>query len=825
MLPMDKTGELIHAAPGFQLVISYNPGYQHAIKDLKPSTRQRFVALEFDFPPAEREAEIVAHEGGVDRADAARAGGAGRAACAACATRGWPSRPARGCSSATARLMAGGIPAEQACRVALVEPAHGRSRPAGGDRRPDRGHAVDGRCRSPPRPAGCGARSCAARPRRSAPRCAWTTCAAGWRSCSPPSTAARSPSSPPRRRAAGRDRPRLLAERGHLRRADPLAASDGERMHLRRALDAAEGAAAALARYRLLALGAGGAAGARHAPSRWRPGRGRTIRSARDLYLLLESAAADAAIAARRARRAPRRCRRSAPRALAARPPLGRADAGRSARWSRCVRRLLAADRRRGAAGAGARRARPRSRWQRARALADGCAGRAAGTAACPAVARVGRCCAPAARRTGACDRRPAAAEPRGEHAPAGGGGRGHGRDGTIAASRQPGAPLMEDPCGKPQATRDRDAPADPDAPPASRSAGGAPAGGGRASAAAADRRAARGRAAARRGRAAGAPPAEACRIPSGTARRVALPCRAPPGCAPCPAAEGRRARGRRRCWRAHAAAGAPAARALRAAARPAHAADAPARRRRAGRGRLRARLADRRTGHSIDDRLYAAVRPARRGLAITLLVDISGSHRARSWATTRIIDIEKDGAAAHQRGAGRAGRPVLHPHLQRHRRGATCGCAPSRTSASATARRCGSASPRCEPEGYTRLGAAVRHATALLARQHGRPPAAADPLRRQAQRPGPLPGPLRRGGFAAGHRRGARRGVYPFCLTVDRKGGGVPDAHLRRAGPRGPAPPRPAPPGPRRRRPPDPLEPLARLRMDLESFLTVLSF
>ncbi|HEU4883528.1 MAG TPA: AAA family ATPase, partial [Longimicrobium sp.] len=72
LLPVDKTGELIHAAPGFQLVISYNPGYQHALKDLKPSTRQRFVALEFDFPAEEREAAIVAHEGGVDRADALR---------------------------------------------------------------------------------------------------------------------------------------------------------------------------------------------------------------------------------------------------------------------------------------------------------------------------------------------------------------------------------------------------------------------------------------------------------------------------------------------------------------------------------------------------------------------------------------------------------------------------------------------------------------------------------------------------------------------------------------------------------------------------------
>ena len=55
MLPIDKTGELIQAAPGFQLVISYNPGYQHMLKDLKPSTRQRFVALEFDLPPPERE--------------------------------------------------------------------------------------------------------------------------------------------------------------------------------------------------------------------------------------------------------------------------------------------------------------------------------------------------------------------------------------------------------------------------------------------------------------------------------------------------------------------------------------------------------------------------------------------------------------------------------------------------------------------------------------------------------------------------------------------------------------------------------------------------
>lgn len=67
ILPVDKTGEVIVAAPGFQLVASYNPGYQHAIKDLKPSTRQRFVSLDFGFPSATVEAQIVAHEAGLKR--------------------------------------------------------------------------------------------------------------------------------------------------------------------------------------------------------------------------------------------------------------------------------------------------------------------------------------------------------------------------------------------------------------------------------------------------------------------------------------------------------------------------------------------------------------------------------------------------------------------------------------------------------------------------------------------------------------------------------------------------------------------------------------
>ena len=67
ILPIEKRGELLEAADGFLLVLSYNPGYQSALKDLKHSTRQRFVAIEFNPPPPEIEAEIVQHESGVDQ--------------------------------------------------------------------------------------------------------------------------------------------------------------------------------------------------------------------------------------------------------------------------------------------------------------------------------------------------------------------------------------------------------------------------------------------------------------------------------------------------------------------------------------------------------------------------------------------------------------------------------------------------------------------------------------------------------------------------------------------------------------------------------------
>ena len=70
VLPLEKKGELVHAHPDFQLVISYNPGYQSLMKDLKQSTKQRFGALDFSYPAHEAEVEIVAHETSVDSATA-----------------------------------------------------------------------------------------------------------------------------------------------------------------------------------------------------------------------------------------------------------------------------------------------------------------------------------------------------------------------------------------------------------------------------------------------------------------------------------------------------------------------------------------------------------------------------------------------------------------------------------------------------------------------------------------------------------------------------------------------------------------------------------
>lgn len=65
-LPVDRLGVILKAAPGFQLVISYNPGYQSVLKSIKESTRQRFVAIELDFQPPDIETDVVASEAGID---------------------------------------------------------------------------------------------------------------------------------------------------------------------------------------------------------------------------------------------------------------------------------------------------------------------------------------------------------------------------------------------------------------------------------------------------------------------------------------------------------------------------------------------------------------------------------------------------------------------------------------------------------------------------------------------------------------------------------------------------------------------------------------
>ncbi len=120
-LPIEKTGEVVQAAPGFQLVISFNPGYQHAIKALKPSTRQRFVALEFDYPESAREVEIVVHESGVPQKVAVRLVQLAHRV-RRLRDQGLAEVPGTRLLVSTARLIAGGVSMEEACRAAFVAP-------------------------------------------------------------------------------------------------------------------------------------------------------------------------------------------------------------------------------------------------------------------------------------------------------------------------------------------------------------------------------------------------------------------------------------------------------------------------------------------------------------------------------------------------------------------------------------------------------------------------------------------------------------------------------------------------------------------------------
>src|SRR5947207_9692040 len=120
-LPIEKRGTVLDAPDDFLLVVSYNPGYQSILKDLKQSTRQRFVALEFDYPPPEMEVEIVAREGGVDEAVARDLVLIGQMV---------RNRPGHGLDEGVstrlviyaAQLTARGIPAVAAAEVALCSP-------------------------------------------------------------------------------------------------------------------------------------------------------------------------------------------------------------------------------------------------------------------------------------------------------------------------------------------------------------------------------------------------------------------------------------------------------------------------------------------------------------------------------------------------------------------------------------------------------------------------------------------------------------------------------------------------------------------------------
>ena len=121
LLPIEKKGQVIEAVDDFMLVISYNPGYQSILKSLKPSTRQRFLAIEFDYPPPETEAAIVARESGLG-IDMCRA--LQRLAVQFRSLKGQDLE--EGASTrllvACATLIAGGMKRDEAILAAMIEP-------------------------------------------------------------------------------------------------------------------------------------------------------------------------------------------------------------------------------------------------------------------------------------------------------------------------------------------------------------------------------------------------------------------------------------------------------------------------------------------------------------------------------------------------------------------------------------------------------------------------------------------------------------------------------------------------------------------------------
>lgn len=120
-LPLDKKGELVQAHSDFQLVISYNPGYQSLMKDLKQSTKQRFVAFDFDYPAPEIEASILSTEADIDRDTAQKLVQIAQTA-RNLKGHGLDEGISTRLLVYAASLMKHGIEQKDACRIALVSP-------------------------------------------------------------------------------------------------------------------------------------------------------------------------------------------------------------------------------------------------------------------------------------------------------------------------------------------------------------------------------------------------------------------------------------------------------------------------------------------------------------------------------------------------------------------------------------------------------------------------------------------------------------------------------------------------------------------------------
>jgi len=121
ILPIEKLQTVLTAAEDFQLVVSYNPAYQSVIKDLKQSTRQRFMALSFEYPERELETDIVAHEAGIESELASRLVRVA-ARVRKLKNHGLEEGVSTRLLIYAGRLMAGGLSPESACRAAIVEP-------------------------------------------------------------------------------------------------------------------------------------------------------------------------------------------------------------------------------------------------------------------------------------------------------------------------------------------------------------------------------------------------------------------------------------------------------------------------------------------------------------------------------------------------------------------------------------------------------------------------------------------------------------------------------------------------------------------------------